>query len=164
MTAAGPFARDVMTRSVLVGDVGDDLLITWELMLQAGVHHVPVLERGRCVGIVEADDIARECLRDPLGCHGRTLEPMTTGTAVQVSQDLPVAAVAEHLLQSGQTAVLVHDEASRLVGLITVHDLLGVLAGRSRPPAGSGFGFGAGLFQLVPVPAATVTSPAFDGS
>lgn len=69
-----------MTSSLLTVNADDGLLLTWELVTQAGVHHVPVLDNGRCVGLVEVATIAMECVREPLGHQRRPPFLSTTPT------------------------------------------------------------------------------------
>ncbi len=125
-------ARDVMSTDLLTVAAQDGMLLTWELMTQAGVHHVPVLDSGRCVGLVDAVTLALECVRDPLGHHHRLVREVVPTSTPQVSDDTPVEDVAHHLLASRATAVLVSNAQKQLVGLITVHDLLKVLANETK--------------------------------
>jgi predicted transcriptional regulator len=117
-----------MSSNLLTVAADDGLLLTWELMTQAGVHHVPILDGGRCVGVVDAATLALECVRDPLGHHHRLVREVVPPSTPHVSDDTPVEAVAHELLATRATAVLVSNPQQQLVGLITVHDLLKVLA------------------------------------
>jgi len=60
-------AGDVMSTRLLAVDGEDGLLLAWELISQAGVHHLPVIGNGRCLGLVAERDLAVEVARDPLG-------------------------------------------------------------------------------------------------
>jgi CBS domain-containing protein len=107
------------------------LLLTWELVNQAGVHHVPVVENGHCLGLLSERDLAVEVSRDPFGHSRRLVRELTDGSVPFVTVDTPLPAVAARLLHGGRDAIVVHDGSHRLVGLITVHDLLRVLAGEA---------------------------------
>ena len=65
-------AGDVMATHLLTVDASDGLLLTWELVSQAGVHHIPVIEQGRCLGLLAERELAVEVARNPLG-QGRRL-------------------------------------------------------------------------------------------
>lgn len=149
----GPLlARDVMTSNLLSVAADDGLLLTWELMNSAGVHHVPVLDEGRCIGVVDASVIAMECVRDPLGRHHRVIREVVPASSVQVTDDTPVETIARLLLDTRDTAALVSNAEGQLVGLITVHDLLRVLAHETvaRPGARATTATTT-LFRLTPV-------------
>jgi CBS domain-containing protein len=157
----GPLlARDVMTSNLLTVAADDGLLLTWELMTQAGVHHVPVLDGSRCIGLVDASIIAMECVRDPLGRHHRLIGEAVPATTIRVSDDTPVEVIARQLLATRDTAVLVSNAAGQLVGLITVHDLLRVLAKDTPPrPDSEPVITTATLFRLTPVLPCVVDVP-----
>lgn len=150
----GLVARDVMTSNLLTVAADDGLLLTWELMTQAGVHHVPVLDEGRCLGLVDASLVAMECVRDPLGRHHRLIREVVPASTQRVTEDTPLTSIAELLLANRASAVLVSNAQHQLVGLITVHDLLRVLAKepQSQPRSGNDpVTSTATLFRLTPV-------------
>jgi CBS domain-containing membrane protein len=153
--ATAPFALtagDVMTVELLTVDADEGLLLTWELVSQAGVHHVPVLDDGRCIGLLTKDEIALEVARNPLGDHRRLVRELIDGEPEFVHDDEPVAGVAAVLLQSGRDAVLVHSRPGLLVGLATDRDLLRALAGHVIPRGTDrGWDNALTLFQLTPV-------------
>jgi len=145
-------AGDVMSTRLLAVDGEDGLLLAWELISQAGVHHLPVIGNGRCLGLVAERDLAVEVARDPLGHRRRVVRELTDGTVPFVTADTPVPAVAAQLLQSGRDAIVVHDGDNRLVGLVTFRDLLRVLAGEDISPRGDdGWDQSVAMFRLVPV-------------
>ncbi len=156
-TVTGLRAGDVMTSDVLTVDADQGLLLTWELVCQAGVHHVPVLEHGRCLGLLAERDLALEIAANPLGHPRRLVRELTDAAPAYVDVDTPVGDVARQLLDTGKDAILVHTKAGRLVGLVTVHDLLRVLTGQTtRRSDDQGRDFWPTLFELTPVlPSAT---------
>ncbi len=53
------FVADVMSRGVITVDADADLATAAELMIRAAIKHLPVLNRGRLVGILSRHDIVR---------------------------------------------------------------------------------------------------------
>lgn len=151
-TPSGLCAGDVMVTNLITVDAEDGLLLTWELLCQAGVHHVPVLEGGRCIGLVAERDLALEVARNPLGHPRRLVREITDGEAAFVRVRTPLSAVAATLLRTRKDAILVHDDEHRLVGLLTVHDLLRAMAGTATLRAtDQRWDSSATLFRLTPV-------------
>lgn len=131
--AADLTAADLMSTALLTVPATHTVPDTWDLLIRTGVHHVPVTADGRCVGILDDRRIAVAALSDPLArtrCVGELLE----GPVPQVPADAPLTVLAAELLASGCDAVVVHDGSYRLVGLVTVHDVLRALVSR-RPRA-----------------------------
>lgn len=58
-TAETPVA-DIMTPSPRTIETGGNLAKALEIMHEGGFHHVPVLDDGRTVGLLSADDIPEE--------------------------------------------------------------------------------------------------------
>jgi CBS domain-containing protein len=140
-----------MSVELLSVDAAEGLLMAWELVAQAGVHHVPVLDNGRCVGLLAERDLALEVERNPLGRSRRLVRELVELTPAFVGPEELVGDVAAALLRTGKDAVLV-GTASELVGLITERDLLRALAGQVVPhPAGRSWNHALTLFQLTPV-------------
>jgi CBS-domain-containing membrane protein len=54
---------DVMSREPVTVDADDDLALAAQLMLEAGVKRLPVLEGGRLVGVVSRHDVVRVVAR-----------------------------------------------------------------------------------------------------
>lgn len=127
------------------------MLLTWELVCQAGVHHAPVLEHGRCLGLLAERNLALEIAANPLGQPRRLVRELTDAAPAYVDVDTPVGDVAQQLLDTGKDAILVHTDAGRLVGLVTVHDLLRVLTGHTtRRSNDQDRDFSPTLFELTP--------------
>ncbi len=145
-------AGDVMATHLLTVDASDGLLLTWELVSQAGVHHIPVIEQGRCLGLLAERDLAVEVARNPLGQGRRLVSELIDDQPAFVQAESPLSAVAGMLLQTEKDAVLVHTADGQLVGLITERDLLRALAGHVDPrPPGEEWDYSPALFRLMPV-------------
>ena len=109
-----------------------DLPITdaQELMLRAGVRHLPVLDRGRLVGVVTTRDL--EVYRG----LGRSTGPLTlgeikTGSPPYVcTPDTPLDIVARCLLATQTEAAVVLDEHGHVAGIFTTVDALRFVGGQ----------------------------------
>jgi CBS domain-containing protein len=145
-------AADLMAVELLTVDATEGLLLAWELVSQAGVHHVPVLENGRCIGLLAERDLALEVERNPLGNSRRLVRELIDETPAFVHPEDRVGDVAAALLRTGKDAVVVGTDAASMVGLITERDLLRALAGQVSPrTTEQSWDHTLTLFQLTPV-------------
>lgn len=128
--------RDVMTSDPITVQPDDTLRTAQERMAECGCRRLPVVdETHRLVGIITDRDV-RLALNSPLVLRERwqddmlvtqtTVEVCMTPEPITIAPDAPVQDAADILLQrriSGLPVV----EGDRLVGIITVTDLLGAL-------------------------------------
>ncbi len=130
-------AREVMTAPVVTVSARDSLWSAWTTLHGFGLRHVVVVQGSRCIGILDDRQIA---LQWPLGAlQGH---PVTAGEVVRprtgsVRGDTPVAVVAQIMLDECVDAVPVVSARGEIQGLVTVSDLLALLAG-TKVIAGSG--------------------------
>jgi CBS domain-containing protein len=124
-----PPVTAVMTRRVVTIDAAARVPTALHLMTTTGVRHLPVLDRGRCVGMLVETDLIR-CLTQPAGL----LAVAITRTAAELRRppvELPPTARASEAAQrmSSDTydAVLVTDHG-RVLGIVTATDLVRMLA------------------------------------
>jgi CBS domain-containing protein len=145
-------AADLMAVELLTVDAAEGLLLAWELLSQAGVHHVPVLHDGRCVGLLAERDLALEIARDPLGHSRRLVRELIDDAPAFVGPEDRVGEVAATLLRTGKDAVLVRTDVGTMLGLVTERDLLRAFAGQVLPrTADQSWDQALTLFQLTPV-------------
>jgi CBS domain-containing protein len=127
-------AADAMTPGPLTVTPRTSVAAAMRLVRDNGISHLPVVERGRIVGVVrrerllaltpsEATTLSRHELLD-------TLARLTVERAVEPALTLPprtpLAEAARHLLERNAREALVVDE-DRLVGILTHSDLLRAL-------------------------------------
>jgi CBS domain-containing protein len=127
-------AADAMTPGPLTVTPRTSVAAAMRLVRDNGISHLPVVERGRIVGVVrrerllaltpsEATTLSRHELLD-------TLARLTVERAVEPALTLPprtpLAEAARHLLERNAREALVVD-ADRLVGILTHSDLLRAL-------------------------------------
>lgn len=118
-----------MTRKLTVAGPEQPVAVARKLMLQIGVRHLPVVEKGKLVGIVSDRDLAAAAARDK-----RVGEVMNRKPVV-VSPDTAVDEAA-HLMQRMKFSALPVMEGRRLVGILTSADVLSAfvnLSGVSQP-------------------------------
>jgi CBS domain-containing protein len=145
-------AADVMAVELLTVDATEGLLLAWELVSQAGVHHVPVLDDGRCIGLLAERDLALEVERNPLGHSRRLVRELVDNAPAFVGPGDLVGDVAATLLRTGKDAVLVQTDDGTMLGVITERDLLRALAGQVLPrTVDRSWDQTLTLFQLTPV-------------
>lgn len=145
-------AGELMTRDLLTIAASESMLMAWELMCKAEVHHLPVTDdEGGFVGVVDAQTLTT-AWNAAVPKHARrpvtTLLPSTPPAAVRPSATIPEAARA--MLQAGDDHVAVTDDRGVLVGLITARDLIGALAGAERDIAPRTGGMPS-LYRIEPV-------------
>lgn len=115
--------RSIMTSEVFAVSSDTPLRTVREILLKKGVHHVPVIEGQKLVGLIttwdmfklgkSAEDYADMQAKEIMTTHLATLSPDDhIGAAAEVFE--------EHLFQ----AIPIVNEARELVGLVTTHDLL----------------------------------------
>lgn len=143
---------EIMTTSVMVVAPDDDLILAWEVMAQAGVHHLPVVDGTRLVGMMDDRRLVSESVAGPIGPRLRTVSELLDRDPPQVHADQTVRSVADFMASGHLDAVCVLDRAENLVGILTTSDLVDALAGRRHPRSGSRPALPSPmLFRLVPV-------------
>jgi IMP dehydrogenase len=51
--------KEVMTRDLVVADLGDEVSYAMSIMIQKGVRHLPVLDGGRLVSVLSIRDVVK---------------------------------------------------------------------------------------------------------
>jgi CBS domain-containing protein len=113
----------------------------WELMRGRGVHHLVVTRDSDVVGLISDRDIGGR--RGQAVRAGRRVVDLMTPKPLTVSPDMPVRRAANLMRGRSVGSLVVSDKDGRLVGIVTVADLLDaigrgverpVVAARGRPP------------------------------
>ncbi|MEX5707688.1 MULTISPECIES: HPP family protein [unclassified Parafrankia] len=154
-------AGEIMTTGVMVVAPDDDVILAWEVMAQAGVHHLPVVEGSRLVGMLDDRRLVSESVAGPLGPRLRTVSELLDREPPQVHADQTVRSVADFMASRHIDAVCVLDESDNLAGILTTADLVDALAGRRHPrrPGTEAALPNPMLFRLVPVFSAASPCP-----
>ena len=125
-TEAREQVREVMTPDVLGIVPSAPLEVALRMMVEAAVHHLPVVDRGRCLGVVHESDLLWRLWTTAGG------RPPTVGAVVRTPPlagpaDEPVRVAARRMVVAGTDAALVL-QGGRLVGIVTGTDLLRLVA------------------------------------
>jgi CBS domain-containing membrane protein len=113
-------AADVMSRDPVAARVTDSLATAVKLFQSHSVHHLPVIDRGKLVGLVTKVD----CLRARVnGAHGGTLlRDLMVNPVLTVTPDTPLRATLDRLLERHFWCLPVVKGDGALVGIITGTD------------------------------------------
>jgi CBS domain-containing protein len=127
--------KDIMTtRGLVTANPHDTLDLAAQVMLWAGVSHLPVVHHGRLVGVLSE--------RDLIGRHTEeeTVEVAMTVPPVTIGPEADLEAAAHELLERGISYLPVVGTGDGLVGVLTASDLLAHRVRRrmrvAGPPAG----------------------------
>jgi len=127
---------ELMTSPVRTVGVEASLSEARRALTQGNFHHVPVVDRGKLVGIVSSRDLLRVYRDSRSKAHGKVDDLLDRGPTVSeiMSTDLVMIRSNESvdtaidLIASGAIhSVLVLDREERLVGIVTDTDLLDYL-------------------------------------
>ena len=126
------YVRDLMTAEVVAAERKDNLAEAYEVMLDRGFRHLPVVDGdGELVGVLSQRDIAarlgRNARADVLSqthaLEAQRVEQAMTAVVDTVDPDDPLATAAEMLLEQ-KISCLPVVEGTRLVGILTEADFV----------------------------------------
>jgi acetoin utilization protein AcuB len=127
-TARDLRVRDVMRTDVATGARGETATQAWTRMRARGVDDMVVVEDDEVVGTLDARDLS-----GPTGgTHrrmGRTVGDLMHGDPALATPRTTIARAAA-LMRKRKVACLPVVERGKLVGLVTTHEMLGVLSRR----------------------------------
>lgn len=133
-------ARDLMTEKASTVSPEATIADVWDLMREADIRHVPVVQGGALVGMLSDRDLARMDLVRVLSVQGVDAlhRALTTPVAkimssdvIAVEPDTEVGEVIDLLLENRIGAVPVIDGSTReVVGIISYVDVLRALSDR----------------------------------
>ena len=124
--------HEIMTRRVQTVAHTENAEAAWNLMRWKRIHHLVVTgEGGEVVGVVSARDLGGRD-RDEVR-RMRPIGAMMTAYAVKATPDMPVRQAA-NVMRGWNIGCLPVVEGGKLVGIVTVSDLLRIVAeGIERP-------------------------------
>lgn len=124
-----PRVSDVMHGPVVAVDTSDNLWTAMDVMLTRGLRHLVVTRDGRAHGILSDRDLAATWAMDPIGLKnrhaGNTAAP---ADRMFLAPDTDVVTAAVRMRELGVDALVVVASTGAPLGVVTDHDLLGVLA------------------------------------
>lgn len=123
-------AADVMTGPVVSVDTSARVSDAIRLMRTHGVRHLPVVEEGRFLGLVDDRLVAHALLTwsGPGAAEDQPVSAATMHYVPQAAPRTPMPRVANLLRHSRTDAVVVVDPADRLLGIITTVDVVTAVA------------------------------------
>ncbi|MFL6126014.1 HPP family protein [Actinophytocola sp.] len=117
----------VMTPEVLGIVPTASLEVALRTMAEAGVHHLPVVDRDCCIGLLHESDVLWR-----LWSTAATVSPLVRAVArrpvVVVGPSDDVRTVARSMVDAETDAAVVVDDDGQIVGIVTATDLLRRLA------------------------------------
>jgi CBS domain-containing membrane protein len=129
---------DIMTRDPITLQEEEDLWSLQEEMRNLALHHVPVLDGQRLVGIVSQNDLLRfttnalhrDSVHTSIDKHDKrsTFVASIMSTAVlTIAPEVPITEAARILVGTHYTCLPVVDAAGNLLGVVTEKDVLRAL-------------------------------------
>lgn len=116
----------VMSANVLGIVPSAPLEVALRMMVEAGVHHLPVVDDRRCLGLLHESDLLWR-LWSAAGSGTRPCRTVMRTPPPCVDKTDSVGRAARRMARTASDAVLVLEEG-RVVGIVTATNLVGVLA------------------------------------
>ena len=126
MSTVDSSASLVMTPAVLGIVPAASLEVALRMMVEAGVRHLPVVDRGRCVGLLHESDILWR-LWSTGGATSSRAAAVARSPVVAVATTDDLRTIARRMADAETDAALVVEEG-RIVGIVTATDLVRRLA------------------------------------
>ena len=122
----------IMTSNVITLTPADTLGAAREIFMTKRIHHIPVVEGKKLVGLVTSWDIFKLGLSVVAYQDMRVSEVMSTHLAT-LDPEQHIGAVAEVLMEHLFHAVPIVNEHKELVGIVTTYDVLRYEYGKEYP-------------------------------
>jgi CBS domain-containing protein len=130
MSTTDSTAQLVMTSGVLGIVPQAPLEVALRMMVEAGLRHLPVVERGHCVGLLHESDVLWR-LWSTTGTEPPRVSTVARAPVVAVTTSDTVPTIARRMVDAETDAAVVIEggpAAGRIVGIVTATDLLRRLA------------------------------------
>jgi len=125
--------RDIMSTKVQTIDMNEKAESAWNLMKWKRIHHVVVTDGpGQVVGVVSARDLGGQDREEARKV--RPVAAMMTAYAVKAIPGMPVRQAA-NVMRGWNIGCLPVIDDGKLVGIVTVSDLLRIVAEGAEKPA-----------------------------
>jgi CBS domain-containing protein len=113
----------IMTRKVVTVRPDDNLEAVKRILFEKHVHHIPVVEGRKLVGIITSFDLFKTGR-----CHDEfnqiKVEEVMTNRVATLDPNDKIGAAAQVFLENLFHGIPIVNEAHDLVGIITTHDVL----------------------------------------
>lgn len=126
-----------MTRPAITIDPHTEFHRAFDLMHARGIHHLPVVDGGRLVGLVAERDLLLAAAN--FGSAEVPVADLMRGAPICVSENAQLKEAARLLVTNHIGSLPVLNSAKSLVGIITETDIFKIAAGmlRARPAGGA---------------------------
>ncbi|MBK7224426.1 MAG: CBS domain-containing protein [Saprospiraceae bacterium] len=122
----------IMTTNLITVGPSDTLQTVKDILISRRIHHVPVVEEGKMVGLVSIDDLFK--LNINHSDYGNTLvSTVMTKKLAKVESTDKIGTAAEVFMEHLFHALPVVDDG-KLVGIVTSFDLLKYEYNKEYPP------------------------------
>lgn len=126
MTRKSPQVRDYMTHLPVEAEKCLSVGEAEALMQRHSIHHLPVMNGSKLVGIVSHQDLLQTQLRSGGKAGDETLEAICRADCLTVHATTPVDQVARRMIERGMDSAVVTD-GGFVVGVFTTTDALRLL-------------------------------------
>jgi CBS domain-containing protein len=128
--------EDIMTRNPHTLEVNDVLDLADDLMSMARIRHIPILERGKLIGIVSQRDLFFSALVQTLGLRQREQKDLMKTIRAREVMTRPVITIssgasvkeAARLMAENKIGCLPVVKDKEFVGIVTETDILDYVA------------------------------------
>ncbi|EDY35072.1 CBS domain pair protein [Aciduliprofundum boonei T469] len=117
----GKKAKDLMNKDVIFLSPKDRVKKARELMKEHGISQIPVVDKGKVVGMITEDDILEGYEKHGAGIVDLLVEDVMSSPPIAVRGDTRMDAIVE-LLRQEQALLVVEND--KLVGIITKADIV----------------------------------------
>ncbi|WP_436778343.1 CBS domain-containing protein [Yinghuangia sp. YIM S09857] len=124
-----PTVGAVMHSPVVSVAADDSLWTAVDVMLSRGLRHLVVVHGETAKGVLVDRDLAAVWAMNPLGLKHRKAVDAISPVPAFLGPETDVVTAAVRMRSLGADALVVVDAEQRPIGMVTDHDLLGVLAG-----------------------------------
>jgi acetoin utilization protein AcuB len=127
-----------MTRNVISINQSDPVSLAFDLLLTNDIRHLPVLSRGKIVGIITDRDLHEALIPpDPSDTHRSMYhtvknikaKSIMTPNPITIDPEAPIDRAARIFLDRKIDCLPVKDERGRLIGILTSTDILKAFLG-----------------------------------
>jgi CBS domain-containing protein len=122
---------DIMTRRVIYLREEDNLSRIVEGMEHFGLRHLPVLDGDKLVGMISHRDMLKILSSTERREEETFVASVMTRDPIAVAPDTPIAEAARTLLKARFGCLPVVDSDGNVIGIVTEHDFLKVVAGEA---------------------------------
>ena len=128
--------EDIMTRNPHTLEVNDVLDLADDLMSMARIRHIPILERGKLIGIVSQRDLFFSALVQTLGLRQREQKDLMKTIRAREVMTRPVITIspgasvreAARLMAENKIGCLPVVKDKQFIGIVTETDILNYVA------------------------------------